>query len=130
MILVPKMKKIATAVVSFVLAACTLATTAFADQPYEGYNYDWWGDPVPSQTGYVVDRVITGLDFKTGERYNTEAQLKEIASEHNKQYFASQQEIDDYMAKLAVYQAYEDKRKLLFSFSRALRCGNKGKLRY
>jgi hypothetical protein len=96
MILVPKMKKIATAVVSFALAACSLATTAFADQPYEGYNYDWWGDPVPSQTGYVVDRVITGLDFKTGVRYNSEAQLKEIAAEHNKQYFATQQEIDDY----------------------------------
>ena len=83
----PKMKKIATAVVSFVLAACSLATTAFADQPYEGYNYDWWGDPVPSQTGYVVDRVVTALDFKTGNRYNTEAQLKEIAAEHNKVYF-------------------------------------------
>ncbi len=120
MILVPKMKKIATAVVSFVLAACTLATTAFADQPYEGYNYDWWGDPVPSQTGYVVDRVITGLDFKTGIRYNTEAQLKEIASEHNKQYFASQQEIDDYMAKLAVYQAYEDKLNEYEKYEKAL----------
>lgn len=104
----PKMKKIATAVVSFVLAACTLSTAAFADQPYEGYNYDWWGDPVPSQTGYVVDRVVTGLDFKTGKRYNTEAQLKEIAAEHGKTYFASQKELDDYNAKLAVYEAYED----------------------
>ena len=116
----PKMKKIATAVVSFVLAAYSLSTTVFADQPYEGYNYDWWGDPVPSQTGYVVDRVITGRDFKTGKRYNTEAQLKEIAAEHNKVYFASQQEIDDYNAKLAVYQAYEDKLKEYEKYEKAL----------
>ena len=120
MILVPKMKKIATAVVSFVLAACSLATTAFADQPYEGYNYDWWDDPVPSQTGYVVDRVVTGLDFKTGTRYNTEAQLKEIAEEHGKQYFASQQEVDDYNAKLAVYEAYKDKLSEYTKYEKAL----------
>ncbi len=116
----PKMKKIATAVVSFVLAACSLSSTVFADQPYEGYNYDWWGDPVPSQTGYVVDRVITGLDFKTGKRYNTEAQLKEIAAEHDKMYFASQQELDDYNAKLAVYQAYEEKLNEYEKYEKAL----------
>ncbi len=64
MILVPSIKRIATCVTASVMAAATLLTsTAFADEPYTGYNYDWWGDPVPSQNGYVVDKVYTGLDM-------------------------------------------------------------------
>lgn len=81
MILVPNMKKIATAAVSAIMAVSMLCSSAFADQPYEGYSYDWWGDPVPSQTGYVVDRVVTGLDFGSGTRYNTDAQLKAISEQ-------------------------------------------------
>ncbi len=50
------------------MAAVTLSTSivAYADEPYDGYNYDWWGDPVPSQNGYVVQRVITGQDIGVG----------------------------------------------------------------
>lgn len=44
---------------------CT-GVVAYADEPYTGYNYDWWGDPVPSQNGYVVDRVVSGLDIGCG----------------------------------------------------------------
>mgnify|MGYP000786751330 FL=1 len=77
----PNMKKIATAAVSAIMAVSMLCSSAFADQPYEGYSYDWWGDPVPSQTGYVVDRVVTGLDFGSGTRYNTDAQLKAISEQ-------------------------------------------------
>lgn len=40
--------------------------TAFADEPYSGYSYDWWGDTVPSQNGYVVDRVVSGQDIGCG----------------------------------------------------------------
>lgn len=39
---------------------------AYADEPYIGYNYDWWGDPVPSQNGYVVDKVMSGADLGCG----------------------------------------------------------------
>ena len=85
MILVPTMKKIATSAISAIMAVSMLCSSAFADQPYEGYNYDWWGDPVPSQTGYVVDRVVTGLDFGVGKRYNSEAQLKEISEQTGKE---------------------------------------------
>ena len=50
-----------------VMAAVTLTTTvAYADEPYTGYNYDWWGDPVPSQNGYVVDQIYTGNDMGAG----------------------------------------------------------------
>lgn len=68
MISVPSIKRIARRVVSAVLAAATLCTgvVAHADEPYMGYNYDWWGDPVPSQNGYVVDRVVSGQDIGCG----------------------------------------------------------------
>lgn len=41
--------------------------TAFADEPYKGYSYDWWGDTVPSQNGYVVDKVVSGADIGCGD---------------------------------------------------------------
>ena len=49
------------------MAAATLMTgVAYADEPYTGYNYDWWGEPVPSQNGYIVDKVVTGADMGVG----------------------------------------------------------------
>jgi len=62
-----------------------MSSVAYADEPYDGYNYDWWGDPVPSQNGYVVDKVITGADIGVGD-------LKEpgdmFVSENNMVYIA------------------------------------------
>ena len=120
MILVPKMKKIATAVISFILAACSLSTTVLADQPYEGYNYDWWGDPVPSQTGYVVDKVQTALDFKTGKRYNSETQLRDIAEQLDKTYFETQEDYETYKAELEVYEVYKAELKKYEKYLKAL----------
>lgn len=67
MILVPSIKRMAARVSAAVMAAATLMTSvAYADEPYTGYNYDWWGDPVPSQNGYVVDQIYTGNDMGAG----------------------------------------------------------------
>jgi len=67
MISVPSLKSIARRVIAAVTATALLGTgVAFADEPYTGYNYDWWGDPVPSQNGYVVDKVISGNDIGCG----------------------------------------------------------------
>ncbi len=67
MIIVPSIKRIAKRIVSAVMAAAILCTgVAYADEPYTGYNYDWWGDPVPSQNGYVVDKVMSGADLGCG----------------------------------------------------------------
>lgn len=68
-------KKPKTAKHGVIRAVCSLlvgaaffsGTAAYADEPYTGYNYDCWGDPVPSQNGYVVDRVISGTDIGCGE---------------------------------------------------------------
>lgn len=60
------MKKLTALVCAVGTAAMALAVTASADEPYIGYNYDWWGDPIPSQNGYVVDRTVSGADMGVG----------------------------------------------------------------
>lgn len=49
-----------------IIAVSALCATVSADEAYYGYNYDWWGDPVPSQNGYIVDKVVTGDDMGVG----------------------------------------------------------------
>lgn len=82
----PSIKRIAVRASAAVMAGVMLmSSVAYADEPYDGYNYDWWGDPVPSQNGYVVDKVITGADIGVGD-------LKEpgdmFVSENNMVYIA------------------------------------------
>lgn len=62
----PLSKKIAAFALSAVTALGVLASSAFADEAYNGYNYNWWGDPVPSQNGYVVSDIYTGADIGVG----------------------------------------------------------------
>lgn len=66
MILVPFIKKLGCTFLAIATAATVLSSVASADQAYDGYNYDWWEDAVPSQNGYVVDKVISGIDLGTG----------------------------------------------------------------
>ena len=63
MILMPFLKKLAAVIASAAVAVTTFAVAASADEPFTGYNYDWWGDPIPSQNGFVVDKVFTGADM-------------------------------------------------------------------
>ena len=44
-------------------SALTMSVTAFADEPYNSYNYDTWEDPIPSQSGYRVERTVTGAEM-------------------------------------------------------------------
>jgi len=39
------------------------ATSVIAEEPYIAYDYDWWGETYPVQSGYVVDRVITSTEL-------------------------------------------------------------------
>ena len=60
------MKNSVRKLVSLSLAACTALTmsfTAFADEPYESYNYDNWDEAIPSQSGYTVQKTVTGTDM-------------------------------------------------------------------
>ena len=48
------------------LAACTaisMSVTAFADEPYQSYNYDNWDTAIPSQAGYTVQKTVNGTDM-------------------------------------------------------------------
>jgi hypothetical protein len=44
----------------------SMVIPAFADEPYEVYNYDRWGEAIPSQAGYLAERSISGEDFDLG----------------------------------------------------------------
>ena len=46
------------------VTALSMTTTAFADEPYNSYNYDTWDDPVPSQSVYRVEATITGAEMQ------------------------------------------------------------------
>lgn len=51
------------------LASLTVLSGAFsvwAAVPYESYNYDRWGEAVPSQAGYTADRTVSGADIGAG----------------------------------------------------------------
>lgn len=60
------MKKLTAFICIGAVAVTSLAVTASADEPYTGYNYDWWGDPIPSQNGFVVDKTVDGNDLGVG----------------------------------------------------------------
>ena len=62
----PLFKKIGAAALAAGMTVSCLALPASADEAYYGYNYNWWNEPVPSQNGYVVDRVVTGVDLGVG----------------------------------------------------------------
>lgn len=39
---------------------------AFAGEPYDVYNYDRWGEAIPSQAGYIAERAVSGNDLGIG----------------------------------------------------------------
>lgn len=42
------------------------AASAYAGEPYESYNYDRWGEAIPSQAGYIAERAVSGADLGAG----------------------------------------------------------------
>ena len=42
------------------------ALSVGAEEPYDVYNYDRWGEPIPSQAGYIADRAVSGDDLGVG----------------------------------------------------------------
>jgi len=47
------------------LASLTPASVS-ADEPYDVYNYDRFGEAIPSQAGYIADRAVSGNDLGIG----------------------------------------------------------------
>lgn len=59
------MRQMASAGIAAVMAASALVTTVCADEPYDVYNYNYLGEAVPSQAGYLAERAVSGLDLGT-----------------------------------------------------------------
>ncbi|MFT3951856.1 MAG: hypothetical protein QM689_07945 [Oscillospiraceae bacterium] len=56
-------RKIISGTLAAVIAVSTMATTVFADDPYTTYSYDYWLDPIPSQSVYRVDSAVSGTEM-------------------------------------------------------------------
>jgi hypothetical protein len=55
---------------TFILALTSqilLINTVAEQMPYEGYTYDFWGRSVPSQAGYIPDKIYYGEDIGVSE---------------------------------------------------------------
>lgn len=61
------LKKLLAVIGTAVILLNSSALTASAEEPYDVYNYDRWGDAVPSQAGYITERVVSGKDLGIGE---------------------------------------------------------------
>lgn len=62
-----ELKKLLSLVCSCVLTAgAAVSMTASADEPYDVYNYDRWGEAIPSQAGYIAERTVSGYDLGIG----------------------------------------------------------------
>lgn len=74
------LKKLLSLVFTGVLLGGTLTSiTASADEPYDVYNYDRWGEAIPSQAGYIAEKSVSGHDLGVGHFSSPE----DIFRDHN-----------------------------------------------
>lgn len=64
------MKKIIILGVIFLVIFSAVDFSAQASAPYISYNYDRYGNAVPSQSGYAVRRTVSGKNLETGQLEN------------------------------------------------------------
>lgn len=62
----PSIKRLGSFLAAGLIAVTSFVSSVGADEAYYGYNYGWWGDPVPSQNGYVADQVVSGIEIGCG----------------------------------------------------------------
>lgn len=60
---VPYVKRVVSIALILALTLTLLTTVALADEPYTAYQYDWYGDVLPSQNGYIATSSIRGQDI-------------------------------------------------------------------
>ena len=60
-------KRILSTALATLIAGSMFAVPALAEEAYDGYLYDWWNEAIPSQTGYVPERQVTGNDLGIGD---------------------------------------------------------------
>ncbi|MBO4524885.1 MAG: hypothetical protein J5723_09435 [Ruminococcus sp.] len=47
-------------------ASASVISVSAAGVPADSYNYDRWGDAIPSQAGYIAERTVSGNDLEIG----------------------------------------------------------------
>ncbi|MCL1788841.1 MAG: hypothetical protein FWG33_00610 [Oscillospiraceae bacterium] len=57
-------KIISSLIVIAIILSFMSSVISIANEPWVPYNYDWWLETYPVQSGYVVDRVITSNELK------------------------------------------------------------------
>lgn len=60
------LKKLAAVMFAAVMTLSVYTPAVSADEPYDVYNYDRWGEAIPSQAGYVAERAVSGEDLGIG----------------------------------------------------------------
>ncbi len=80
-----KLKKGLTVALSGLLLCGSLSLTAYADEPYDVYNYDRWGEAIPSQAGYLAQRAVSGEDLGTTHFNNA----SDIFRDHNDRFYVA-----------------------------------------
>ena len=62
-----ELKRCITALSAFAaLASVGVSSASAAGVPSESYNYDRWGEAIPSQAGYTAERTVSGDDLEIG----------------------------------------------------------------
>ena len=59
-------RRLAAAMLSAAVLSCAVPAKAYAHGNSDSYNYDRWGDAVPSQAGYTAERTVSGKDLEIG----------------------------------------------------------------
>lgn len=60
-------------IIAIFLTICNIfgnAINVSADEAYDVYNYDRWGEPIPSQAGYTAYRSVSGDNLGIGHFSN------------------------------------------------------------
>ena len=53
-------KLLSLAFTGVLLGSAAAGLYAHAGEPYDVYNYDRWGEAIPSQAGYIADHTVSG----------------------------------------------------------------------
>lgn len=57
---------LAAAFAGVLMTGYTSSLMVSANEPYDVYNYDRWGEAIPSQAGFIADRSVSGDDLEIG----------------------------------------------------------------
>lgn len=79
-----RLSKLLAAILSIpLIASGAFSLSASAKEPYDVYNYDRWGEAIPSQAGYIADKAVSGYDLEIGA-FDTPS---DIFCDHNHNFF-------------------------------------------